>query len=194
MWKEPWNSTLFPNNKNYLCACLMFDDVRLLFLLLCLFFCFLMFPQISAKLYVCLVSMCVSFCMCCWLNAWFNEVSVMMISILKTHFARFQLTFVKKFRSYLMHYPILMAFPNQFRFCLFPRSISCNYVYFDFITLSICMLYTLWVCSCCCCFSRFVICSPCLPTDYAIAYAQKTHDSTEVKNKFKSMKLKSFYS
>lgn len=56
------------------------------------------------------------FCIC-WLNAWLNEVSVMMISSLKTHFARFHL--VNQFHSYLMHYPILMAFPNRFRSCLF---------------------------------------------------------------------------
>lgn len=133
------------------------------------------------------------FCMCCSLNAWLNEVSVMMISILKTHFARIQLTtIVKKFRSYLMHYPILMACPKQFRFCPFPHSISCNYVYFDFIALYVIDFLLLLLLF----FSRFVIYSPCLPIDYAIAYAQDTQQYTQKRKKIlniKSKKLKSFY-
>lgn len=97
---------------------------------------------------LCLFGECVKFfCMCC-LNAWLNEVSVMMISILKTHFARFQSMIVKKFHSYLLHYPILMAFPNRFRYC--HHSICCNYVYFYFIAIP--YVYVI-------CYSLFFRCS-----------------------------------
>lgn len=168
--EEPWNSTV------------NFQTIKILFMrlavcwwtmLLCLIAaCFQLFPRISANFYVCLVWCSVVavkiifFCMCCWLNAWFNEVSVMMISILRTHFARFQLKIVKKFRSYLAHYSMLMAFPKQFRFC--PSSTI------DLLQLRVFLFYCCWFlcvlctrsqCSCCCCFARFVICSPCLPID-----------------------------
>lgn len=46
----------------------------------------------------------------------------------------------------------------------------------------------------CCCIARFVICSPCLPIDYAIAYAQDTRQHKKWEKKLKPMKLKSFCS
>lgn len=52
-----------------------------------------------------------------WFNAWWTEVSVM-ISTLKTHFARFFQWFLTILRSYLFHVLNLMSFPYDFNLLL----------------------------------------------------------------------------